>query len=445
MDNFDEKRCVVNAEDLTDGVDFIGEFSDELKKYQGRIAGSEQETACARAIRNRLHDETDAKTRLEAFRAYPLAGRGAFMCLGVWFALCYVIYFISFAGSRLAGALVTALSLVMFIAGASVFMLIYFGNLRLAKILPKKVSYNVVSEFSKTDKADNVYVIVDNHDEMLGSFIKDFNVMRKVSIIVPPIATFIFVLFCILKMALGTSDGNVAAKISAFTILPFVSGIFGIAAFILHYSPLEKDARRSNGVATSVAMATYAYFVEKPELLPENAKVVYVSLGAENCAHCGSEAFVKSHPEYAGAKVLCIGDIRNGDVKIADGDAVRHLQYSTDVTSALQASATEQGISVEVMLHDTLKHKFNSLHGFTSNAFAKNGNATATLIARDYSLKDGQLSKEQMEEMFTLCVGTFEKLMRRDEHAPKTTETPLQEAVSVAPSAEMEIVDVESK
>ena len=170
-----------------------------------------------------------------------------------------------------------------------------------------------------------------------------------------------------------------------------------------------------------------------------------MSLGAENCAHCGSEAFVKSHPEYAGAKVLCIGDIRNGEVKIADGDAVRHLQYSTDVTSALQASATEQGISVEVMLHDTLKHKFNSLHGFTSNAFAKNGNATATLIARDYSLKDGQLSKEQMEEMFTLCVGTFEKLMRRDEHAPKTTETPLQEAVSVAPSAEMEIVDVESK
>ena len=47
--------------------------------------------------------------------------------------------------------------------------------------------------------------------------------------------------------------------------------------------------------------------------------------------------------------------------------------------------------------------------------------------------------------MFTLCVGTFEKLMRRDEHAPKTTETPLQEAVSVAPSAEMEIVDIESK
>ena len=148
MDNFDEKRCVVNAEDLTDGVDFIGEFSDELKKYQGRIAGSEQETACARAIRNRLHYETDAKTRLEAFRAYPLAGRGAFLCLGVWFALCYVIYFISFAGSRLAGALVTALSLVMFIAGASVFMLIYFGNLRIAKILPKKVSYNVVSELS---------------------------------------------------------------------------------------------------------------------------------------------------------------------------------------------------------------------------------------------------------------------------------------------------------
>lgn len=50
-----------------------------------------------------------------------------------------------------------------------------------------------------------------------------------------------------------------------------------------------------------------------------------------------------------------------------------------------------------------------------------------------------------MEELFTLCVGTFEKLMRRDEHTPKVTETPVQEVVNVAPSAEMEIVDVESK
>lgn len=44
-------------------------------------------------------------------------------------------------------------------------------------------------------------------------------------------------------MAIGTQGDNVAAKISAFTILPFVSGIFGIAAFVLHFSPMERFAR----------------------------------------------------------------------------------------------------------------------------------------------------------------------------------------------------------
>lgn len=445
MDNFDEKRCVVNAEDLTDGTDFIGEFSDELNKYQGRIAGSEQETACARAIRNRLHDETDAKTRLEAFRAYPLAGRGSFLCLGIWFALCYVVYFISFAGNRLAGALVTALALAMFVAGATVLMLIYLGDLRLAKILPRKVSYNVVSEFSKSEEVEHIYVVADNHDAKLGSLIKDFNVMRKVAVIVPPISAFVFVLFCILKMALGTSTGNVAAKISVLTIFPVVTGIFGIVAFVLHYSPRAKDARQTSGTATCIAMATYAYFVEKPELLPDKAKVVYVSLGAENCAHCGSEAFVKAHPEYAGAKVLCIDDVYSGEIKIVDTDVVRKLQYSPEVASALQASAAEQGIDVSVLLHDTLKHKFNSLHGFASNAFAKNGSATATLTSRDYSTKEKPLTKEQTEQLFSLCVGAFEKLMQRDEQSQPKPDTPEEVVDKVAPSAEMEIVDVESK
>ena len=77
------KKKAVSAEDLLDGGDFIVEFSDELKKYPHRITGSADETACARAIRNRLHDETDAKTRLEAFNAYPMFGRGSFLYLGI--------------------------------------------------------------------------------------------------------------------------------------------------------------------------------------------------------------------------------------------------------------------------------------------------------------------------------------------------------------------------
>lgn len=442
MTGFEEKHSVINKEDMQSAMDFVEQFSHELSKYPHRITASKDETACARAIRNRLHDETDAKTRLEAFNTPPLLGRGSFLLLGIWYALCYVVYFVSFAGGRVAGALVTLLSLVMFLSGGSVLILMYLGSRKAGKILPKKVSYNVVSESCKDEKnVKNTLVICDNHDATLGSPIKDFDLVRKLSMIIAPLSVFVFVLFCILKMAIGTQGDNVAAKISAFTILPFVSGIFGIAAFVLHFSPMERFARENNGVATAVAMATYAYFAEQPELLADNTKIVYVSFGAENSGHGGSNAFLEAHPEFASAKVLAIGDVLSDNFQVAERDALRNIDFSIDVVSAVHASAIEQGVTVSTMPHDSFLHKFNSLHGFISNAFAKNGNPTATILAKDYSKRDKSLSKSDLENLFSLCVGAAMKIMAKEDNAPKTVES----VIATAPSSEMKIVDVESK
>ena len=442
MTGFEEKHSVINKEDMQSAMDFVEQFSHELSKYPHRITASKDETACARAIRNRLHHETDAKTRLEAVNTPPLLGRGSFLLLGIWYALCYVVYFVSFAGGRVAGALVTLLSLVMFLSGGSVLILMYLGSRKAGKILPKKVSYNVVSESCKDEKnVKNTLVICDNHDATLGSPIKDFDLVRKLSMIIAPLSVFVFVLFCILKMAIGTQGDNVAAKISAFTILPFVSGIFGIAAGVLHCSPMERFARENNGVATAVAMATYAYFAEQPELLADNTKIVYVSFGAENSGHGGSNAFLEAHPEFASAKVLAIGDVLSDNFQVAERDALRNIDFSIDVVSAVHASAIEQGITVSTMPHDSFLHKFNSLHGFISNAFAKNGNPTATILAKDYSKRDKSLSKSDLENLFSLCVGAAMKIMAKEDNAPKTVES----VIATAPSSEMKIVDVESK
>ena len=352
------------------------------------------------------------------------------------------MYFVSFAGGRVTGAMLTLLSLVMFLGGGSVFLLMYLGNSKLGKVLPKKVSYNVVSESCNDVKnAKNVLIVCDNHDATLGSPIKDFDLVRKLSMIIAPLSVFVFVLFCILKMAIGTQGDNVAAKISAFTILPFVSGIFGIAAFVLHFSPMERFARENNGVATAVAMATYAYFAEQPELLADNTKIVYVSFGAENSGHGGSNAFLEAHPEFASAKVLAIGDVLSDNFQVAERDALRNIDFSIDVVSAVHASAIEQGITVSTMPHDSFLHKFNSLHGFISNAFAKNGNPTATILAKDYSKRDKSLSKSDLENLFSLCVGAAMKIMAKEDNAPKTVES----VIATAPSSEMKIVDVESK
>ena len=83
MNIFDVENSVVSSDDLHDGIDFVSEFSSELQQYTNRITGSKSETACARTIRRRLADETGATVRLEAYKAYPLLGRGSVPILGI--------------------------------------------------------------------------------------------------------------------------------------------------------------------------------------------------------------------------------------------------------------------------------------------------------------------------------------------------------------------------
>ena len=192
MEAFDVTKSVISAEDIMDGVDFIDDFSNELAGYPNRLTGTEQETACARAIRNRLHDESEVKTRLEAYYATPLLGRGALAFVGVWYLASLVLYYISFAGGRVAGALLTALTLVAFLSGSVAFMSLFFGKKTFAGLLGKRVSYNVVSEFSKTtDKTakQRTFIIVDNHDAKLGGFFGDIGAFRKLTILISPISS----------------------------------------------------------------------------------------------------------------------------------------------------------------------------------------------------------------------------------------------------------------
>lgn len=425
MDDMNETsvKSVISQEDMVDCMDFVNDFSSELKKYPHRTTASDDETACARAIRNRLHDETDAKTRLEAFNAHPILGRGAFMLLGAWLAFCYLLYFISFAGNSMVSMLLTLFTLVVFLIGSGIIISLYLGKRTFCKLLPSKPCYNVVSECeTESDEKKRIFVICDNHDAMMGSSLKDFDMLRKLCIIVTPIVAIVFVIFCILKMAMGIEGANAGAKITVFAIVPTMFGVPGVMLCLMHYSFRPRYARETNGIQTAVAMATYAYFVDN-EMIGDGIKLVYASFGGEYSAHAGSYAFTLAHPELADATVLCIGDIMSGDFSVAEYDPIRKKEFSAEVVAQTLASANEQGITAKIMPHATLKEKFNALHGFTSNAFAEQGIKTATILAKDYSRKCKNVSEEDIQNLFSLTVGTLQKLMKiapkKDDDAPQ--------------------------
>ncbi len=414
-ENVVNTQNAVSPEDLLDACDFIDEFKEELFEIKGKIAGTAKETEAARTIRNRLHDESDVLTRLEAYKSHPLAGRATMVVMAGWYTLCLIVYLISFAGGRVAGVLVTLLSLVMFLGGLGALGLIFLGGLqKVAKtIFPAKVSYNAVSEYGPKNAErgkDRTFIIASSHDDLLGGYIADMQTFRKVIMIGLPISLSIFVLFCILKMAIGD---DTPAKIACFMIIPFLSSTFGIFLMATHFSLHAQNARVNNGVGTSVAFACYSYFVEHPEIVPDDVKVVFASFGGENSAHGGSRAFVNSHPEFTNAKVICIGDIRSNHFSVSSGDAIRKIKADKHLIDALTASATKIETSLDVVEYKTTKEKLNCLHGFVSNAFAQSNLSSVTLYAKDYNAEESAVAREDEEKLFSLIVNALIDLMEK--------------------------------
>lgn len=412
---YKDKINIPSPEDVLDACDFIEKFQEELEGFDARLTGSSSETATARHIRDRLHEETGACVRLEAYKAHPLEGRGCMILLGIWYFICAVLYFISFAGNSLAGILMTLFTLCLFLGGGYVFVKLFLGQGgKLKKLLPSRVSYNVISErapsLCERDKERTVLICA-NHDDLYGSYAQNFSKIRKLVFVVAPISAFIFVLFCVLKMALGADS---VSKITAFTIIPFFSSLAGVLVLLAHFSPFRKHSRQNSGLSTAVALASYAYFVENPDLLPDNIRIVFASFGGESSAHGGSRAFVNTHSEYNDMSVIALGDITSGEFKVASGDAIRKIANSSKVICALNHSAAEQNIPLKTLENSSFKEKLNCLHGFVSNAFAKSNIPSTTVLAKDYGVGEGVVRREDVERLFALVVAAAAELMEDD-------------------------------
>lgn len=206
-------------------------------------------------------------------------------------------------------------------------------------------------------------------------------------------------------MAVGV---DTTAKISALAVLPAPTGVLGTIAMLFLYSPLARHAKQNGGYATCIAMATYAYFAEQPDLLPDDMCIVYASFGGENSGRGGSAAFIKAHPEFASAYVLCIGDVEGDSPKIADYDPLCRMQFSTAVTSAISAAAHEQELAISTVPHATLRQKLSRLNGFLSSGFAKANMSSATLLA----MGDGEVTEDTLKQMFRLSVSAVFKLFK---------------------------------
>lgn len=375
-----------------------------LSDYADGLTATREETACARKLRDVLSPV--ARTSMEAFRTSPYAGRNCCGLLGFVYVLAAFFYFVSFGGSRETGVILVLVALGVFLAGGALAGAAFLGAKKLVPfIYPKKVSYNVFSESApaKDGQQGRVVLIASNHDAAPGSYFVNFALVRKVVFIVVPVSAALFVLFCVVKLIVGS---DTVSKISSLTTLPFVNAVAGIVALFLHFSPFQRHARENNGFSTAVSVAVYRKLLASPELLPEGTRVCFVSFGGENSAHAGSRAFAAAHPDIKGGKALVFGDIESDRIALLRRDALRGTEFSPSAQDALFDAVDATGVPCLMPPCDGVKSKLGALHGYAATALAEAGCECAFFTAKDYSSAGGDLKREDAGKLAALALGT---------------------------------------
>lgn len=406
-DDFDIRGGGISAEKAAEVCDLCSEEEEKLSEFAGRLTATAEETACARHLRDRLSPR--ASTRMEAFKTSPYAGRNCCSLLAAVFLLSAVLYYVSFAGGRAFGTVMSLTALLFFAVGTFLAGAMFLGSRRLVKLLPKKNSYNVFSQNMPCGKQKDgrLLVIASNHDAPPGSYFANFDSVRKAVFAVAPASMLLFMLFCVIKAVAGADN---TAAIVTLTVFPCIFALAGIAALLLHFSPSKRHARENNGVGTAVALALYEYLLDRPDLLPDGTRVCFVSFGGENSAHAGSRAFAAAHPEIKGAKAIVFGDINGGEFRLVRKDALRNIQFSRISATAVASASEKSGVPCAVMRPEGVKSKLNALHGYTADALAAEGCDTVMFTAKDYAKDEQHAEKEDAGRLFALALNTVLKI-----------------------------------
>ena len=405
MQDFNKQNSVLSEEDLDNNTQFIYDFAEKLATKGSGLAGGSGENAVSREIRDAVLSKTGEFSHLEAFGVNRLMGKGSFLVFGIIYAIALLIYFISFAGNSTAQILITLLALVIFVLGLILLWAMLLNKFRFKDRF--KVAYNVVSE-KKSEKISDetnmkTVIIAANHSGNYGGFSLAYGKLHKIALVYMPISYLLFIIYCIVKMAVGTNNtGNIVA----LTVLPVITSILGIIATVTRYSIFDKRAIKNNGIASALALSTYAYFVETPELIPNNTRIVFASLGGESDNQSGSKAFILAHPEYKGANVVLLDNIVAREIQVNKCGSRRGSAYSLKMEEDVTKSASMQGIDLSKEVKDKFEEKINKFYGSTIDSFFATEMPSVCIAASAKEDAVISITKEDINKLLSLCVGT---------------------------------------
>lgn len=375
-------------------------FIKEIEADGCRFPGSSEEKAASVKIQKIIEGKTGIKPYTESFIFAPNASLGAIDRLG-WFALALlVLYYIS-AGT----AMLALVGYVGILAFAVIQIVLYKGWFDFA--FKQERTENIITELPPASgKTDYTIYLGAHYDTSWCWKLAVKNPDTAIpKVVLGVVGVLVMIVMSIIKLcvtygAINVYGGGYVVYNVFMLLLPvlLIPGFFFVTQFTSKDKTIGSPGAMDNLSGIGINMMIMKYFIENPDMLPENCKLVNICFAAEEAGLKGSSAFVKAHLHdgaLENAYLINVDSVADPDhFEIIKGDAWQGTKFDGNLIALGLEAIRDAGI-------ENPKAIMNPVGGCDSTPFIKAGVPTMTFAAQNPRSTDYYHTNNDKSSRFT--------------------------------------------
>lgn len=360
MEENKEKEALLVTEKDVRRANIIGQtFAEKVEAAApARIAASRDEKNAALRIRDLYRAILGVSARTEPFTVSPLAGRFGIPVMGFVYLVALAFYILGVLVPHPVAYMFLGLSVAVIIGDGAMFVVQVGLNRNTFNFLfPKKTSYNVLARIEARGNPEYTLVLGSRYDSDMdrSGFAVAFSDKTLPALLVGLIRFLVLssapaLLAC--ALAAICLHGRLNTAVRAFLFLfPVVFCGLAAAYLITYYSYKKRGTAVGSGTlrGAALAVAVADYLRLRPELVPQNCRIVVAAFGSGECGAKGSEQFVRQHLDdpdlLLNPSCIIFRTVSAKGNNVLQGEKRLRLDYDMKLSNTVFNAMKKEGLS----------------------------------------------------------------------------------------------------
>ena len=362
-------------------------FIRKFEKHGPRLPGSSAEQKAADALVKEIKLQTGVDAQKEEFTLRPRSGIGAIPYMGFLAYISLLIYFLG-----LVKGLESIFGIVSIVLMTCMWIFTILHILRYKTcfdfLFKKARSNNVIAELpARGGQAQDFTIIFSGHIDTSWNWpiAVKYPKLTIPAVGIGIVGALTFFIFILIKLIANLSfDEYPITK-----ILPAICGLtfFPLCVFLSYNEKKASPGAMDNLSGLGLALEVFKFFKANPKAVPDDCRIIFAGMGAEEAGLRGSSAYVKRHLGHddilvpGKTYVVNIDSIADKDhFEVVQGDLWQTAFFDKNMCDMAFAAMDEAGLKPKRIL--------NPVGGCDSTPFHKAGIATCTLAAQCPTVSD---------------------------------------------------------